>query len=244
MADKRISLITGGSGALGSAICLALAREGNDIAFTFHRRKAEADALADRIRNMGRRVLAGAADARSPEAVEAFCRRAEEHFGRVDVLVNNIGMIQAVPFALLEPEDWDRLMAVNLKSMFLFSKALLRGMVRRRRGVILNIGSIGGHRMLDVPVHYAASKAAVTGFTLSLAREVARYGIRVSEICPGLIDEGIGGNVPPRQMAEYSRYCAAGRPGRPGEVAEAVAFMASDRAAYINAQKIIVDGGL
>jgi 3-oxoacyl-[acyl-carrier protein] reductase len=244
MADERISLVTGGTGAVGAAICRALARDGNHIAFTFHRREAVARELAGEIEAMGRRVFFEPVEACSPEGVESFCTRAEETLGHIDVLVNNLGIIQVMPFALLDGQDWDDLMQVNLKSMFLFAKAVVRGMVRRKQGVILNMGSISGHRLLEVPVHYAASKAAVTGFTISLAKELCRYGIRVNEICPGLIEGGIGGNITPRQLEAYNAYCAAGRPGRPEEVAEMVAFLASERAAYVNAQRVVVDGGL
>lgn len=244
MAEERISLVTGGTGAVGAAICRALARDGSDIAFTFHRQETAARKLATQIEEMGRRVFFEPVEARSGQAVNAFCSRVEEKFGQVDILVNNLGIIQAVPFALLDEEDWDDLMQVNVKSMFLFSKAVVRGMVRRKRGVILNLGSISGHRLLEVPVHYAAAKAAVSGFTISLAKELSRYGIRVNEVCPGLIEGGIGENISPGQLEAYNTYCASGRPGRPEEVAETVAFLASEKAAYINAQRVVVDGGL
>ena len=136
------------------------------------------------------------------------------------------------------------MVGVNLKSMFLFTREVARGMVRRRSGAIVNLGSIGGHRLLDVPVHYATAKAGVTGFTVSLAKELSRYGIRVNEVSPGLVDGGIGANASPHQIEEYTRYCSLGRTGKPEEVAELVAFLASDRASYINAQQIVVDGGL
>jgi 3-oxoacyl-[acyl-carrier protein] reductase len=244
MAEERISLVTGGTGAVGAAICRALARDGNDVAFTFRRQEAVARELAAELESMGRRVFFEPVEARSAAAVEAFCARVEENFGHIDVLVNNLGMIQVMPFALLDEEDWDDLMQVNLKSMFLFAKAVVRGMVRRKQGVILNMGSISGHRLLEVPVHYAAAKAAVSGFTISLAKELCRYGIRVNEICPGLIQGGIGSNITPRQLEAYNAYCASGRPGHPEEVAEMVAFLASERAAYVNAQRLVVDGGL
>ncbi len=244
MAAERISLVTGGTGAVGKAICQALARDGSDIAFTFHKQEARAHELAAEIESLGRRVFFAPVEARSGQAIEAFCTRVEEEFGRIDVLVNNLGIIQVMPFALLDEEDWDDIMQVNIKSMFLFSKAVLRGMVRRKQGVILNMGSIGGHRLLEVPVHYATAKAAVSGFTLSLAKELCRYGIRVNEICPGLIEGGIGSNVSPRQLEEYNAYCSMGRPGDPREVAEMVAFLASARATYINAQRMVIDGGL
>ena len=111
-------------------------------------------------------------------------------------------------------------------------------------GAVVNLGSLAGHRMLEVPVHYATAKAAVSGFTLSLAKEVSRYGIRVNEVVPGLIKGGVGLNVTDRQLAAYTEHCSLGRPGRPEEVADLVAFLASDRASYINAQSISIDGGI
>ena len=244
MLEGKNVLVTGGTGALGSAICRVVAREGGDVAFSWHRREAEAEALRGEIEAAGRRCLCGATDAGDGDGIRAFCARVEEELGSVDVLVNNLGMTQVMPFALIDEEDWDEMMTVNLRPLFLFTKALVRGMVRRRAGVVVNVGSIAGHRMLEVPVHYAAAKAAVTGFTLSLAKEFARYGIRVNEVRPGLIEGGIGANASERQLGEYNRYCALGRPGTPGEVAELVAFLASDRAAYINGQAVVVDGGL
>lgn len=244
MTEHRISLVTGGTGSMGAAICKALAQDGSDIAFSYNRQKDKAHELAAEIETMGRQVVFAQVQARSAESVESFCAQVEETFKRIDVLVNNLGVIQIMPFALIDEEDWDDIMQVNIKSMFLFSKAVLRGMVRRKKGVILNMGSIGGHRLLEVPVHYAAAKAAVSGFTVSLARELCRYGVRVNEICPGLIQGGIGSNVSPRQLEEYNTYCSLGRPGNPEEVAQMVAFMASDRATYINAQRMVIDGGL
>ncbi len=241
---NSICLVTGGTGSMGSAICRALARDGSDIAFTYRRQEDKASELAEEIRGLGRRVFCRPVDVRKGETVENFCEQVEQEFDRIDVLINNLGIIQMMPFALLDEEDWDDLMQVNLKSMFLFAKAVLRGMVRRRAGVIVNMGSIAGHRMLEVPVHYAAAKSAVTGFTVSLAKELCRYGIRVNEVCPGLIEGGIGGNVSERQLEEYTNYCAMGRRGDPEEVAEMVAFLASDRASYINAQRLVIDGGL
>ncbi len=117
-------------------------------------------------------------------------------------------------------------------------------MVARKSGVIINIGSIAGMRLLEVPVHYAAAKSAVIGFTISLAKELSRYNIRVNNVVPGMLDAGVGTNVPEKQFKEYLKYCASGRPGKPEEIAHFTAFLCSDKAKYINAQNMIIDGGL
>jgi NAD(P)-dependent dehydrogenase (short-subunit alcohol dehydrogenase family) len=244
MLKNKIGLVTGGTGAIGAAICKTLAREGMDVAFCFNKKEEEASQLATDIQSIGRRCFFMQVEGIKAASVNEFCKQAEEKLGDLDLLVNNLGVTQVMPFALIDEEDWDQMITLNLKSMFLFSKAVVRGMIRRRRGVILNLGSIAGHRMLEVPVHYATAKAGVSGFTVSLAKELSRYGIRINEICPGLIDGGIGTNVSERQLEQYNQYCSLGRPGQPEEIAETVAFLASQRAAYINAQRIVVDGGL
>jgi 3-oxoacyl-[acyl-carrier protein] reductase len=235
----RSALVTGGSGAVGSAIVRRLRREGLNVAFSYRTHAGKAEALAAETG-----AVALQADLLKRAEVAALVSRTLERFGAIDVLVNNVGLTQIMPFALIEEEDWDRVLAVNLKTMFLVTHEVVRGMIARSSGCIVNIGSLAGHRLLDVPVHYATAKAGVTGFTLSLAQELARYGIRVNAVVPGLLDEGVGRMVPEKELAEYVRHCAAGRPGHTAEVAEAVTFLVSDGASYVNAQSIFVDGGL
>ncbi len=234
-----VALVTGGSGAVGGAIVRRFSQDGFKVAFTFHHRQERAEQLQKETGAFGFQ-----GDLLDREQVREIVEKVLETFGHIDVLVNNAGLTQVMPFALIEEEDWDQILTANLKTMFLVTKEVVRSMIKRRRGVVINIGSLAGHRLLDVPVHYATAKAGVSGFTLSLAKELSRYNIRVNEVVPGLLSKGIGELVPEKERAEYLRYCAAGRPGEPEEVADLVAFLASEKARYINAQPVFVDGGI
>ncbi len=236
---SKTALVTGGSGAVGGAIVRRFRRDGLDVAFTF---RSNAQAAEDLAAETGAVPLE--ADLTDKRQVAEAVQAALDRLGVIDVLVNNAGITQVMPFALIEEEDWDAVLAGNLKTMFLVTHAVVRHMIARKSGAIVNIGSLAGHRLLEVPVHYATAKAGVSGFTLSLARELARYGIRVNSVVPGLLDEGVGRMVPEKQAEEFMHYCAAGRAGRTEEVAEVVAFLASERAGYVNAQSIFVDGGV
>ena len=244
MLQAKNVLITGGTGAIGAAICRAVASNGGHVAFTYMSNVEAAKNLSEELDGIGIKHMAAAVDACDSAAINSFVESVEESFGHIDVLINNLGVTQVMPFALIDEEDWDKTVQVNLKSMFLFTKAVIRGMVRRRAGVVLNMGSVAGHRIIEVPVHYASAKAAVSGFTTSLAGEMKRFGIRVNAIAPGLIDGGIGTNVSDRQLAEYNRFCAMGRPGTPEEVAELAVFLSSSKASYINGQTVFIDGGI
>jgi 3-oxoacyl-[acyl-carrier protein] reductase len=244
MLKGRTAFVTGGTGAIGAATVRCLASHGARVAFSFHARADQAAQLETELTSPDQSVKGFALDLLDAAAMMPLAEKVERELGPVDILVNNAGVTQVLPFALIEEEDWDQVMDVNVKGLFLVTKAFIRPMIRRKRGAIVNLGSLAGMRVLEVPVHYATAKSAVVGFTLSLAREMSRYGIRVNAVVPGLLTEGVSRLVPEAQRLDYEAHCTLGRAGTPAEVAELVAFLASDRAGYINAQAIHIDGGI
>jgi 3-oxoacyl-[acyl-carrier protein] reductase len=226
-------LVTGGSRGLGRAICRALLARGARVAFT-HTREADTH-------DEGRPFRVSVLDS---AGTDAMVQQLEKEWGGVDVLINNAGISQALPLALLEEADWDRVMDVNVKGTYLTSRAVARGMMRRKSGVILNIGSLAGERMLEAPIHYCASKAAVSGMTRAMAKELSRHNVRVLCLAPGLLDDGVGKNVPEHRLADYLSHVSLERLGTIDEIAELATFLVSDECSYINGETIVADGGL
>jgi len=242
--EGRVALVTGGSRGLGRAICLTLAREGAEVAFNYSKNEQDAAELLERIQSIGVRGWAYKTSVLDRPGLQTLARTLEAEAGQIDILVNNAGVGQVVPLALMEEEDWDRVMSVNVKGAFLTTQAVMRGMIKRRRGRVLNISSLAGVKMMEAPVHYAASKAALKGFTEALAKEIGRYGITVNCLAPGILEEGVSNNLPESRLAEYLRHCALGRKGSFEECAEVVAFLVSDRNSYMNGATIVLDGGV
>jgi 3-oxoacyl-[acyl-carrier protein] reductase len=236
--------VTGGTGAVGRAIVESLAGQGATVGFSYYSRDDRAQDIAESLSGGPAPVKAYELDILDARGGQEVSKAFESDLGPLDILINNAGISQVMPFALIEEQDWDLVMDVNVKGMFLVTKAFVRGMISRKSGNIINMSSLAGTRVLEVPVHYATSKSAVIGFTLSLAGELARYNIRVNAVVPGMLDGGVGLNVPEKQRREYCNYCTQGRPGQPEEVAQLVSFLASDASSYINAQAINVDGGI
>lgn len=236
---NRNVLITGGSGELGQVLVSRYFEANDRVFFTFHKNSKNAEKIAEKT---GATPIQ--ADLTRPDQVAQMIEQIEKQVPAIDILINNAGATQVMPFALIEEEDWDYIINANLKSMFLTTKAVARGMIAAKKGVIINIGSIAGKRLLEVPVHYATTKAAVFGFTVSLAKELARYQIRVNMVTPGMLESGVSSMVPEKRKEEYLKHCTAGRPGKMSEVASVIHFLSSEDASYINAQEIIIDGGL
>jgi len=237
--DKLV-FVSGGTGYIGAAICRAFAARGAKVIFSYHRDHEAARRLAAEIPGS----VAAAIEMRDVPAIAAAVESLTAAHGEFDILVNNAAVSQILPLALLEEEDVDLALDVNLKGTIFLTRAVVRGMVRRKRGTIVNIGSIAGHRILDVPVTYAVSKAALTGLTVALAAELRRFKVRVNTVIPGLMEGGVSGGVPKDLRQEFLDHCLAGRAGKAEEVAAAVCFLASDEASYINGQHLCVDGGV
>ena len=240
----RIALVTGGSRGLGRAICVTLAREGAFVAFNYARADADAAATLAAIAAVGGRGSAHKVSVLDKPGLGALAKALDAAHGKIDILVNNAGFGQVVPLALMEEADWDAMLDTHVKGAFLTTQAVLRVMVRERYGRVVNVGSLAGIKMMQAPVHYATAKAALRGFTESLAKEIGRYGITVNCVAPGILDEGVSDHLPPARREEYLRHCALRRVGRLEEAAEVIAFIASERASYTNGATVVVDGAV
>ncbi len=240
----RTALVTGGSRGLGRAICHVLAREGANVAFNYARSSAEAEGVLADIQAQGVRGWAYQVSVLDKPGLQQMMRTLEQEAGNIDILINNAGVGQVVPLALMEEEDWDRMMNINVKGAFLTTQAVLRGMIHQKYGRILNISSLAGVKMMQAPVHYSAAKAALKGMSEALAKEVGRYGITVNCLAPGVLNEGVGGNLPASRQADYLKHCALGRLGTVEEVAETAAFLVSDKNSYMSGATVVVDGAV
>jgi len=239
----KVALVTGGGQGIGRALSLALAEGGADVAVADIDMPAAEAAVAEVIA-CGRRGLAVEADVTSKPAVEAMVQTTVETLGRLDILVNNAGIFPIAPVATMTEEVWDRVMAINLKGVFLCSQAVLAPMRRAGGGRIINLASVSGLVGAVGMAHYAASKAGVIGFTKSLAREVTTMGITVNAIAPGIIEtETTRQTFPEGALQAYQAQVPLRRLGRPEDLTGMVVFLASPAAAYITGQVYAVDGG-
>jgi len=225
-------------------MALRFAREGARVAFTWSRHDADAEEAAALIGRAGSQPLMFKGSVADAAHVDKTVRAVNDAWGGIDVLVNNAGTNQVLPLALLEEADWDAMMAVNVKGPYLFSRAVLRGMIRERSGAVLNIGAFTSERVVEASVHFAAAKSALRGFTEALAREVGRYNIRVNLLAPGLMDAGLGRMLPQHRIKGYISQAALGRVGTTEEMAEAALFLVSPGSGFISGAKLAMDGGL
>ncbi len=243
--ENKVALVTGSSRGVGKAIALALAREGADVVVTYRRRAQAAAETGKEVEALGRRALVLQADVARDEDVKRMMAAAVDALGRLDILINNAGSFPMKPFTALGEEDWDKVMALDLKGVFLCCKEALPIMRQQRKGRIVNVASVAGLVGGIGLVAYSAAKAGVIGLTKSLAREVAPLGITVNAIAPGIIEtETALKTFPASALEVYTRYqVPLARLGQPEDVTGLVVFLASDEADYITGQVYAVDGG-
>jgi len=240
----RVAVVTGSGRGIGRAIALKLAEAGATVVVNDIGEADPIEAVAEEIKAMGRQSLPILADVSSSSDVARLVEETIAAYGKVDILVNNAGIARDRLLLRMSDEDWDRVLDVDLKSVFLCTRAVLRHMVKQRWGRIISISSIVG--IVGKPGHanYASAKAGIIGFTRTIAKEVASHGITANAIAPGFIDTDMTQQLKEDWKQELKRQIPLGDFGSPRDVAEAVAFLASEEARYITGQVLGVDGGM
>lgn len=240
----RTAVVTGGTRGIGRAICLELARQGCDVAFTYARSEDKAESLLTELNGLGRKGRAYRSDVADFRAAESVVAGVKKDFGRIDYLVNNAGIVRDKLLLAMSEGEWDEVLAANLKGIFNFSKAVIAPMIRARSGAILTITSVSGIVGSAGQTNYAASKAGAIGFTKALAKEVAGRNITVNALALGFVATDMTDPLPAEYKEKLLQAIPLRRFGTAEEVSRIAVFLLSDAARYVTGQVIQVDGGL
>jgi 3-oxoacyl-[acyl-carrier protein] reductase len=240
----RVAIVTGGSRGIGRAIALELASRGAKVVVNYNNSPDRAEQVVSQIMSEGGTAAAHQADVSNFEAAQGLVKFAVEKFGDLQILVNNAGITRDMLIMMMPEDDWDDVIATNLKSTFNCSKAAVKHMMRKRYGRIVNIASVAGQMGNPGQTNYSASKGGQIAFTKALAREIAARNITVNAIAPGFVETEITDSMPEGTLDTALKLVPLSRIGKPEEIGYAVAFLASDQAAYITGQVLGVDGGM
>ncbi|NWG02524.1 MAG: 3-oxoacyl-ACP reductase FabG [Syntrophaceae bacterium] len=240
----KVAIVTGGTKGIGKAICLLLAEEGASVIANFSKDVEAAEDLMSEAKSKGLSIGLFKADITQFDQVKEMVEETFAQYGKIDILVNNVGVVRDNFLMLMSDEDWDSLLRTNLTSLFYCCKTVIRKMIPQRRGKIINISSISGILGTSGQTNYAATKGGVISFTKSLARELGPLNIHVNAVAPGLIESEVVSKMPKEKVEAIIKSSSLGRVGKPEEVAQAVLFLASERSDYITGQTIVVDGGI
>ncbi|MBN1773669.1 MAG: SDR family oxidoreductase [Deltaproteobacteria bacterium] len=237
------AVVTGGSMGIGNAICLALARCGADVALNYRKHATEAEAVAEQVRAAGAKALAIQADVASFKDAQLMVDRVTKEWGQVDILVCNAGVNWDGMIWKMTEEQWDAVIATNLKGYFNYIRAVAPQMKERQSGKIVTITSINGKRGKLGQANYAASKAGIIGLTKTCARDLGKFSVNVNAVAPGLIETDMMAQAPQAVKDLALSEILLGRLGKPEEVAQVVCFLASELARHVTGQVLNVDGG-
>lgn len=240
----KTALVTGASRGIGREIALELARQGANVAVNFAGSEAKANEVVDEIKALGQDAFAVKCNVSDADEVAEMVKATIDHFGSLDILVNNAGITKDNLLMRMKEEEWDDVININLKGVFLMTKAVTRQMMKQRKGRIVNIASIVGVSGNPGQANYVAAKAGVIGLTKTTAKELASRNITVNAIAPGFITTDMTDKLPEDVRSEMLKQIPLARLGEPKDIAKAAAFLATDDAAYITGQTLHIDGGM
>ena len=242
--EGKAALVTGASRGIGREIALELARQGANVAVNFSGSEAKANEVVDEIKALGREAFAVKCNVSNSEEVAEMVKGTIDNFGKLDILVNNAGITKDNLLMRMKEEEWDDVININLKGVFLCTKAVTRQMMKQRVGRIINIASIVGVSGNPGQANYVAAKAGVIGLTKTTAKELASRNITVNAIAPGFITTDMTDKLPEDVKAEMLKQIPLARLGEPKDIAKITAFLASDDSSYITGQTLHIDGGM
>lgn len=244
MFKDKVAIVTGATRGIGRAIALELASQGAKVAFNYVKSDDEAKELVKEIKKIGSQALGVKCDIKDFEACKKFVEEAKTKFGRLDLLVNNAGILRDKAFVMMDKKDWDDVIETNLTGYFNMARTVIFTFLKQKSGAIVNISSISGISGIPRQANYSAAKAGIIGLTKALAKEVAAFGIRVNCVAPGFVETDMVAGLSQELKDNFTKYIPFGRFGKKEEIAKVVSFLLSGRSNYITGHVIKVDGGL